>query len=295
MQIGVVFPQTEMGPDSGGVRAYAQAVQDMGYAHVAAADHVLGADPAGHPGWDRPYTHESNIHEPFALFAFMAGVAPRLGLMPGVIILPQRQATLVAKQAAAVDVLSGGQFRLGVGIGWNPVEFEGLGMDFKNRARRFEEQIELMRQLWKQPVVTFKGDFHTVTAAGINPLPVQRPIPIWIGASAEPAVKRATRIADGFLPLRTLDGGGWPATIEKVHGWLREAGRDPKTFGLEGRLDASVVDHEAWRKTVDEWVGYGASHLQVSTAGGGLRGADQHIERLRAVREVLADRLAGRR
>ena len=286
MQIGVVFPQTEIGADVGGVRAYAQAVQELGYAHVLAADHVLGADPAAYPGWDRPYTHESNIHEPFALFAFMAGVAPRLAFAPSVIILPQRQPVLVAKQAAAVDVLTNGGFRLGVGIGWNPVEFEGLGMSFKNRARRFEEQIDLMRRLWTEPVISYRGQYHTVTSAGINPLPVQRPIPIWIGASAEAAMKRAARIADGFMPLRPLEGG-WSATMEKVRGWLREAGRDPASFGIEGRLNAGTGTPEEWRKAVEEWRGLGATHLSVNTANGGLRGPDAHVERLRAVRQVL--------
>ncbi len=286
MQIGVIFPQTEIGADVGGVRAYAEAVQGLGYEHVAAADHVLGADPAGHPGWEGPYTHESMIHEPFALFAFMAGVAPRLAFAPSVIILPQRQAALVAKQAAEIDVLTNGRFRLGVGIGWNPVEFEALGMNFKDRARRFEEQIDLMRRLWTEPVVSYQGAYHTVTAAGLNPLPVQRPIPIWIGASADTAIKRACRIADGFIPLRALDGG-WPATIDKVRGWVREAGRDPSSFGIEGRLNAEAGTPDDWRQTVELWHRLGATHLTVSTARGGLSGPDAHVQRLREVREVL--------
>ena|SRR6266540_75056 len=287
MQIGVVFPQTEIGADVGGVRAYAEAVQGLGYEHVVAADHVLGADPAGHPSWSGPYTRESMIHEPFALFAFIAGVAPRLGLAPSVIILPQRQATLVAKQAAEIDVLTKGRFRLGVGIGWNPVEYEALGMNFKDRARRFEEQIDLMRRLWTEPVVSYRGAYHTVTSAGLNPLPVQRPIPIWIGASAEPAIKRACRIADGYLPLRPLDGG-WQATIEKVRGWLREAGREPSAFGVEGRLNAGAGTPDDWRTTVDEWRGLAATHLSVSTAGVGL-GPDAHVRRLGEVRQVLGN------
>ena len=286
MQIGVVFPQTEIGADVGGVRAYAEAVQELGYAHVVAADHVLGADPAGHPGWSGPYTHESMIHEPFALFSFIAGVAPRLAVAPSVIILPQRQAALVAKQAAALDVLTNGRLRLGVGIGWNPVEFEALGMNFKDRARRFEEQIDLMRRLWTEPVVTYRGAYHTVTAAGLNPLPIQRPIPIWIGASAEAAVKRACRVADGFIPLRPLDGG-WPATMEKIRDWLREAGRDPGSFGIEGRLQAGTGTLDDWRRTVDEWRELGATHLSVTTAGAGLRGADAHVQRLREVQDAL--------
>ena len=286
MQIGVVFPQTEIGADVGGVRAYAEAVQDLGYAHVLAADHVLGADPAGHPGWDGPYTHESMIHEPFALFSFIAGVAPRLAVAPSVIILPQRQAALVAKQAAALDVLTDGRLRLGVGIGWNPVEFEALGMNFTDRARRFEEQIDLMRRLWTEPVVTYRGAYHTVTAAGLNPLPIQRPIPIWIGASAEAAIQRACRLADGFIPLRPLEGG-WAATMDKIRGWLREAGRDPSSFGIEGRLQAGTGTPDDWLATVQEWRELGATHLSVTTAGAGLHGPDAHVQRLREVQDAL--------
>jgi probable F420-dependent oxidoreductase len=286
VQIGAVLSQNEIGADVGALRAYAQAVQDLAYDFLVTADHVVGADPAGHPELERVYPLDSILHEPFALFAFMAGVAPQLAFAPSVIILPQRQAVLVAKQAAAVDVLTNGGFRLGVGIGWNPVEFEGLGMSFKNRARRFEEQIDLMRRLWTEPVISYRGQYHTVTSAGINPLPIQRPIPIWIGASAEAAMKRAARIADGFMPLRPLEGG-WAATMEKVRGWLREAGRDPASFGIEGRLNAGTGTPEEWRKAVEEWRGLGASHLSVNTANGGLSGPDGHVERLRAVRQVL--------
>src|SRR5918912_914154 len=185
MQIGAIFPQTEIGPDPAGVRAYAQAVQAMVLQHLEAYDHVLGADPAGHPGWEGTYDVNSQFHEPFVLFGLLAGVAPGLELVTAVIVLPQRQAALVAKQSAEVDVLTGGKLRLGVGIGWNAVEYEALGMDFHNRGRRFEEQIELMRRLWVEPSVDFQGKYHRVTAAGINPMPVQRPIPVWIGASAE--------------------------------------------------------------------------------------------------------------
>jgi probable F420-dependent oxidoreductase len=299
VQIGAVLSQNELGADAGALRAYAQAVQDLAYDFLVTADHVVGADPAGHPELERVYPLDNILHEPFALFAFVAGVAPRLGLLTSVIILPQRQTVLAAKQAAEVDVLTGGRFRLGVGIGWNPVEYEALGMSFTNRARRFEEQIALMRRLWTEPVVTFEGRYHRVSAAGLNPMPVQRPIPLWIGASAEAAVKRACAIADGYLPLRPLEGavsspgtraaarvGAWAATVEKVHGWLRAAGRDPAGFGIEGRLDASAGAPDDWRKTAEMWRGLGASHLSVGT--GGVGGPDAHIQRLREVREAVA-------
>jgi probable F420-dependent oxidoreductase len=288
MRLGVVFPQTEIGADPGGVRAYAQAVEALGFDHLLVYDHVLGADPGGHPGFNGPYTSASLFHEPFVLFGYLAAVAPDLELVTGVIILPQRQVVLAAKQAAEVDVLTHGKLRLGVGIGWNAVEYEGLGMDFSNRGRRLQEQIELMRRLWTQPVVTFEGRYHRVTAAGLNPLPVQQPIPVWIGASAEPAIKRAAQSADGFFPQRPLEGG-WPATMERIHGWLRAAGRDPASFGIEQRINASAGSPEEWRKTAEEWRAFGATHLSINTMNAGLRGADEHIARLRGAREALQE------
>jgi probable F420-dependent oxidoreductase len=280
MQIGVVFPQLEIGPDPAGVRAYAHAVQQLGFKHLMIYDHVVGADPASYPGWSGPYTFESQFHEPFVVFGYLAAVAPELELVTGVIILPQRQTVLVAKQAAEVDVLTSGKLRLGIGIGWNTVEYEALGMDFSNRGKRFEEQIELLRRLWTEPVVTFEGRYHRVTAAGLNPLPVQRPIPLWIGASAEPAIKRAAELADGYFPQRPLEGG-WPATMDKIRGWLKDAGRDPATFGIEARLNANAGTPDEWRKVVEEWRDLGATHLSINTMGAGLHGPDAHVERLR--------------
>jgi probable F420-dependent oxidoreductase len=286
MQIGAVLSQNELGPDPAAVRDYAQAVQDLGYEFLVTTDHVVGADPADHPDLERVFSIDSHLREPLMLGAFLACAAPRLGQLTSVVILPQRQTVLAAKQAADLDVLTRGKLRLGVGIGWNPIEFEALGMRFQDRARRFEEQIQLMRRLWSERVVTFEGQFETVHAAGINPRPIQQPIPIWIGASAEAAVKRATRIADGFLPLRPLEGG-WQATIDKVCAWLEEAGRPRSTFGIEGRLDTAQGTPEDWRKVLQMWRGFGASHVSVGTGGAGS-GPQVHIDRLRQAREVLA-------
>jgi probable F420-dependent oxidoreductase len=286
MQTGAVLSQNELGPDLAGVRDYAQAVQDMGYDFVVTTDHVVGAEAADHPQLERVFSIDSYLREPLMLGAFLACAAPQLGQLTSVVILPQRQTVLTAKQAADLDLMTGGKLRLGVGIGWNPIEFEALGMAFATRARRFEEQIQLMRKLWTERVVTFDGRFDTIKAAGINPRPMQQPIPVWIGASAEAAIKRATRIADGFLPLRPLEGG-WQTTIDKIHAWLQQAGRDPSTFGLEGRLDAREGTPDDWRKVVEMWRGFGASHLSVSTTGLGA-GPQAHIERLRQVRQVLA-------
>jgi probable F420-dependent oxidoreductase len=286
MQIGVVFPQTEIGADASGVRAYAQGVQDLGYKHLLMYDHVLGADPAGHPGWSAPYDVDTLFHEPFVVFGYLAAAAPQLELVTGVIILPQRQTALVAKQAAEVDILTSGKFRLGVGTGWNAVEYEALGMNFHNRGKRLEEQILVLRKLWTERTVTFEGQYHRITAAGINPLPVQRPIPVWIGGSAQAAIKRAAEIGDGYFPQRPLEGG-WPATMEKVRAWRRAASRDPATFGIDARINASTGTPDDWRKQAEEWRALGATHLTVNTMNGGLPTPDAHVERLRQVLDVV--------
>ncbi|HEV7664956.1 MAG TPA: LLM class F420-dependent oxidoreductase [Chloroflexota bacterium] len=287
MQIGVVFPQTEIGADPGGIRAYVQAVRDLGFQHLEVYDHVVGADPAGHPGWSGPYNVDSLFHEPFVLFGYLAALAPGLELVTSVVILPQRQTVLVAKQAAEVDVLTGGNSRLGVGIGWNQVEYQALGMDFRTRARRFEEQIDVMRRLWTEPSLTYEGRFHTIEAAGIKPLPIQRPIPIWIGGSAESALKRAAEIADGFFPQRPLEGG-WAATLERMRGWRAAAGGDPHTLGIDARVATNLGGPDEWRKQAEEWRALGATHLSINTMNAGLDGPDAHIERLRQMRQAIS-------
>jgi probable F420-dependent oxidoreductase len=285
VQIGTVFPQTEIGSDPAGVRAYAQAVQQLGYAHTMAYDHVLGADPTLRPGW-RGYTTDSLFHEVFVVFGYLAAVAPGLELVTAVIIVAQRQTALVAKQAAEVDILTGGRLRLGLGIGWNAVEYEALGMDFHTRGRRLDEQIEVLRRLWTEPVLTFDGRYHKITAAGLNPLPVQRPIPIWIGASSEKAIRRAAETADGYFPQRPLEGG-WQATMDKIHAWREAAGRGATPFGIDARVNAGRGTPDDWRKEAEEWRSLGATHLSVNTMDGGLQGPDQHIERLRKVVQTL--------
>lgn len=285
MQLGAVVSQNELGPEVSAVRDYAQAVQDLGFDFLVTSDHVVGSDARDHPGMDRVFPIDTFLREPLMLGAFLAAVAPKLGYLVSVVILPQRQTVLVAKQVADLDTLNRGKVRLGVGIGWNPIEYQALGIPFSQRAKRFEEQIDVMRRLWAERTVTFQGAFHEINAAGLNAKPIQQTIPIWIGAGAESAVKRATRIADGFLPLRPLEGG-WETTMEKIHRWLDEAGRDPATFGIEGRLDAASGSPDDWRKTSDMWRRFGASHLSVGTNGVGS-GPQAHIERLRQVRQVV--------
>ena len=291
MQIGVTVPITEFGADLGAVRDYVQAAEDLGYSHIRTLDHVLGADPQRHPEVPRfAYTHQSYIHEPFTLLAYLAAITTKLQLTTGILILPQRQTVLVAKQAAEVDVLSGGRLRLGIGVGWNPVEYEALGQDFHTRGRRYEEQIAVLRALWTQEVVDFKGRWHTISHAGVNPLPVQRPIPIWMGAgsSASPipserVLRRVGRLADGWFPMFAPDEAG-RAAISRVAGYAKEAGRDASEVALEGRIAAVGQGPEEWATELKVWSEMGATHMSVGTGGAGS--PDQHIEAIRRVKEV---------
>jgi len=285
MQIGVVLPQTEMGGDRGALRSYTEAVEAAGYAHILAYDHVLGADPAIHQGWAGPYDHRSTFHEPLVAFGFLAGVCS-LELVTGIIILPQRQTALVAKQAAEVDLLTGGRFRLGIGLGWNAVEYEALGEDFSTRGRRVEEQVDLLRRLWTEPVVSFEGSDHTVTGAGLAPMPIQRPIPIWMGASSEPALRRAGRLGDGWIPL-TGTGEGLEKAVAAVRQGAEEAGRDYDAMGMEGRIGVKAGELDAAARRAQRWEDAGATHLCVNTMGGGFDGIDAHITALVEVAQIL--------
>ena len=285
MNIGVVFPQVEIGNDPAAIRDYAQAVEAMGYTHILAFDHVLGANPPSHPGLKGPYTYKHPFHEPFVLFGFLAAVTTRVELVTGIIILPQRQTALVAKQTACVDVLSGGRLRLGVAVGWNFVEYEALGEDFKNRGQRIEEQIEILRALWTKELVTVEGRWHRVTDAGINPPPVQRPIPIWMGGESDPVVRRAARVADGWLP-HFRPGPAAQTVVDRLHGWVREAGRDPGKFGVEGRFSLAQVPRDQWAKELAAWRAMrGMTHVSIYTVGLGLKTPADHVETLRRFRD----------
>ena len=286
MQIGVVFPQTEIGTDPGGIRAYAAAIEEAGYRHVLAYDHVLGADPGHYPGWSGPYNVADTFYEPLALFAFLAGISG-LEFVSGVVILPQRQTALVAKQAAVVDVLSGGRLRLGIGLGWNAIEYEALGPDFHTRGKRMDEQIELLRRLWTEPVVDFEGRFDVVKGAGIAPLPLQRPIPIWIGSRhVERALQRVGRLTDGWIPLGSPDEQ-FEAARSIVRAAAVDAGRDPEAIGIEGRLEYGNGDLDRMRVTAQAWREAGASHLSVNTMRADLVGADGHIAALEQVAKAV--------
>ena len=287
MKIGVVFPQTEIGQDPAVIRDYAQAVESMGYTHILAFDSVIGANPDRPGGWDSPYTYRHAFHEPFVLFGFCAAVTRRIELATGVLVLPQRQTALVAKQAAEVDILSGGRLRLGIGVGWNPVEFEALGENIHDRGRRIEEQLEVMRLLWTRELVTYEGQWHRVPDAGIKPLPVQPPIPVWMGGESEPVLRRAARLADGWITLQTFRPG--PAaqqTVDRLYALVREAGRDPAAFGIEGRVALAQVTPEARAKEMAAWRAMrGITHLCINTMGLGLPSPEEHLRTLERFRK----------
>jgi probable F420-dependent oxidoreductase len=288
MRIGVVFPQTEIGADPGQIRDYTQAAETLGYTHLLAYDHVIGAHPDRPDGqpWRGPYTSETLFHEPLTLFAYLGAVTTSIEFVSGILILPQRQAVLVAKQAAEVDVLTGGRLRLGVAVGWNAVEYEALGETWDNRGRRISEQIAVMRALWTQPVIDFHGRWHDITRAGIKPLPVQRPIPIWMGGMSEPVLKRIARIADGWFP-QLRPGDAARQTIERLHGYMAQHGRKPSDLGIEGRVNIANSTSDDWRKVVEDWRALGATHLSVNTMGAGLSSPQEHMEAIRRFKDAV--------
>ena len=306
MQLGAVFPQTELGADPVVIRDYVQAVEGLGYHHLLAYEHVIGAHPdrLTH-GW-RMYTHEDQFHEPLVLFAYLAAVTERLEFVTGILILPMRQTVLVAKQAAELDVLSGGRLRLGVGIGRNRVEYEAMNANFHDRGRRSAEQVQVLRALWTQELVTFEGQcptraaqsnkiggaarasqWHTISNAGINPLPVQRPIPIWFGGGADPVLRRIARLGDGWFP-QFHPGQDAEESVARLHRYAREAGRDPAEIGIEGSVTFAGGNEDEWQARAAWWQTLGASYLTVNTMGAGLSTADEHVAALRRCREALA-------
>jgi probable F420-dependent oxidoreductase len=276
MKIGLVYPQTEYGNDPGAIRDYAQAAEGLGYSHIVAYDHVLGANPNRPGGWQGVYTHQSAFQEPFVLFGFMAGITRRIGFAPGVIILPQRQTVLVAKQAATLDVLSGGRLRLGVGLGWNTVEYAALNENFHNRGRRIEEQVALLRQLWRAPLVQFEGRWHRVPDAGLNPLPLQQPIPLWFGGREPRALQRAARLGDGWFSNNRNAAEAQPS-LDLLRQTLAEVGRQAHEFGIEARLPFGAGNPAEWESLLQGWQAAGATHLSLNTMGAGLSSPDAHL------------------
>jgi len=296
MQIGVIYPQTEMEADAGAIREYAVAVEEMGFTHISAYDHVLGANTANRPDWKGPYRLETSFQEPLVLFSFMAAVTSGLGFFTAILILSQRQAALVAKQTACLDIFCEGRLRLGVGTGWNQVEYEALGMSYPERGKRIEDQIEVLRGLWSQDAVSFDTEFHKISDAGINPLPVQRPIPVWLGGGSdrpffgaranEKVIRRIARIADGWCPM-WQPGPRAQELMEILRNFCHEFGRNPEDIGLEGTYVAARSEQDHWSEGLAAWRAMGASHLSVITMNEGLQGVKEHLQRLEEFRSAL--------
>ena len=294
MHVGAVLPQLEIGTDPETIARYARTVEELGYDHVVIFDHVLGAHPDRPGGWSGPYDHRSMFHEPFVLYGYITGITTHLRLATAVIVLPQRQTALVAKQAAEVDVLSRGRLILGVGIGWNEVEYEALGMRFTDRGRRIEEQIAVMRALWTEDVVDFNGRWHHIDRAGLNPLPEQRPIPVWMGGGwdrrgrnvVEPALRRIARIADGWFTHLPPDDDG-RAGMKAFRHFVQDAGRDPTKVPVEGRVQAAHGGPEEWKRGIEAFRAMGMTSVELTTMGAGYRTVDEHLEALRQFRRLV--------
>jgi probable F420-dependent oxidoreductase len=279
--LGCSFPVVDIGTGPAVVRDYAQAAEGLGYAHLLAPDHVLGANPAAEEGgfdtatgtaaatFNRDYrrvgTTRNAYHDPFVLFGFLAGCTNKIGLATGVLILAQRQAVLVAKQAASLDELSSGRLRLGVGVGWNELEFVGLNEDFHNRGKRSTEQVRVMQALWAEPHVKFAGEFHRLDDVGINPRPASGRVPVWFGGHAEATFHRAAKYGDGFMPINNPPGDAALAAFEKLRALTREAGRDPAEMGIEVWVSPGVGDEDDWRKEIAFWKAAGVTHVTAHT------------------------------
>jgi probable F420-dependent oxidoreductase len=265
MLLGASLPVVDIGTGSAAARDYAQAAEELGYAYLVAPDHVLGVNPAADHGGRRVGTTASPYHDPFVLFGFLAGCTQRIGFVVGVLILAQRQAVLVAKQAASLDQLSDGRFRLGIGVGWNEVEFIGLNENFHDRGKRSEEQVRVMQALWAEPHVSFNGEFHHIEDAGINPRPASGRVPIWYGGHAEATFRRAAKYGDGFMPLAYSPGDAALAAFEKLRRLTREAGRDPSAMGLEVWVSPGAGTEADWRREITFWKQAGVTHITAHT------------------------------
>jgi len=280
MEIGVTLPMMEIGPGPDELIDFATRAEDAGYRHLLTYDHVVGVNP-DREGWNGPYDYEDQFHEPLTTFSLLAGRTDDLEYVTGILIAPQRRTALIAKQAAQVDRFTDGQFRMGVGIGWNEPEYVTLGEDFSARGRRIEEQVELLGKFWTNELVEFDGEFHEIPDVGIRPLPVQQPIPLWMGGMADPVKRRIARMADGWIPQFQPDEKG-EAHMADLAEHAEEVGRDPDDIGLHGRMETAPGEEDAWIETARAWRDLGADHLSINTMYQGIdRGnhAD-HIERI---------------
>jgi probable F420-dependent oxidoreductase len=286
MRSGVTLPWKEITADPQAVKDFAQAAEELGYAHILVAEHILGMDMRSRPDWYANASLDTMFHEPFVLLGYLAAVTTRIGLATSVLALPQRQTALVAKQAAEVDVLSRGRLRLGVGVGWVPDEFQALNADFTTRGRRIEEQITVLRLLFTQESVTFHGRWHTLEAVGINPLPIQRPIPIWLGGDADVTLRRVAAMGDGWLPVMTPDEAR--PMIERLHNYAREAGRDPAEIGVEAFIFVADASPDEWVGQAQAWQELGADYVTVFLGDAGLVTLGQQIDAIQRFKETLS-------
>jgi probable F420-dependent oxidoreductase len=298
MKLGISLPLIDIGGEPATVREFAQAAEALGYDHLGAPDHVLGVNVASRPDWGQRNTSQDLFHDPFVLFGFLSACTKAIGFSTQVMILPQRQTALVAKQAASLDVLSGGRFRFGIGVGWNPVEYVGLNESFKTRGKRQEEQVQVLKALWAEPHVTFKGQWHTIEDAGINPLPPRRRIPLWFGGHEDVTLRRIAKWGDGWIMLAHPSGPVADAEIAKLRGYVKDAGRDPASVGLEVWVSTAEGGPEDWRKQFQAWKAAGVTHVTVnSTYSRGPhkriagRTMADHMAAMRQYREAVADLL----
>lgn len=280
MKYGVVFPQNEIGNDVVQIRDFVQTVEGLGFDFLLAYDHVLGANPEKPEEWRGPYTHEDPFHEVFVLFSYLAGITTTLEFATGILISPQRQTALVAKQAASLALLSGGRFRMGVGVGWNHVEYDSLGMPFNKRGRIMDEQVRLLRELWRDDTVTFKGDFHDIERAGINPLPPNGHIPIWFGGAADVVLKRMARLGDGWMPPSYPIERAQELTAT-LRQYLAEAGRSDDNFGIDARVSVGKMSMQEQADYIRGWTDLGATHIGAVTLNAGYTTLDQHLNAIR--------------
>jgi probable F420-dependent oxidoreductase len=286
MRLGVMLPLTDIGGEPNVMRDFAQAAEELGYTNLGLPDHVLGVNIASRPEWGDRNTSADLFHDPFVAFAFLAGACrPTTEFSTQVLILAQRQAVLVAKQAACLDVLCGGRFRLGVGVGWNPVEFTALNETFTNRGRRSAEQVQVMQALWAEPHVTFKGRWHTIEDAGINPLPVHRRIPVWFGGHVDQTLERIATLGDGWIMNAYPPGDAALAEFDKLRRLTEQSGRDPTHIGIEAWISGGAGSETDWREEARFWQRAGVTHLTLTNTF-----ARRHHKRIAG--RTVADHLA---
>lgn len=299
MQLGALVPFGDIGGDPETVREYAQGLEAAGYDFIEAPDHVLGANVASRPDWEPGRnTSEDLFHDPFVLLAYVAGVAPKLALSSGVLIVAQRQSALVAKQAACLDVLSKGRFRLGIGVGWNEVEFVALNESFGNRGRRSEEQVQVMQALWARDHVTFEGRYHTIEDAGINPRPASGRVPVWYGGHHEKTLSRIARWGDGWMPNAYPPNQGAVEIFDRLRALIEAQGRDPASVGIEVWTSCGAGSESDWREEVAFWRAQGVTHICLTTTFGRRhhhriagQSLDDHLAAVARYREAVADSL----